>query len=135
MTTSVEDINKHLEFIQMAITRMAGNSFLLKGWTVTLAAAIVGLAAKDSNPNFILLALFPAASFWGLDAYYLRQERLFRALYDAVRSSAETEVFSLSTAKFRREVPSWFRLLMNPSIFFLHGVVIGSVLIIRWILS
>ncbi len=28
---------KHLEFIQAAINRMAGNSFLLKGWTVTLS--------------------------------------------------------------------------------------------------
>ena len=28
---------KHLEFVQNAVTRMASNSFLLKGWTVTIA--------------------------------------------------------------------------------------------------
>ena len=29
----------HLEMVQAVITRMAGNSFLIKGWSVTLVAA------------------------------------------------------------------------------------------------
>jgi hypothetical protein len=29
---------KHLEFIQGVIARLANNSFLLKGWSVTLVA-------------------------------------------------------------------------------------------------
>ena len=33
---------KHLEFIQNAINRMASNSFIIKGWCITL---IVGLFA------------------------------------------------------------------------------------------
>ena len=43
---------KHLELIQGVITRLAQNSFLLKGWSVTLVAAILTLASK--NPNFYL---------------------------------------------------------------------------------
>jgi hypothetical protein len=44
---------KHLELIQAVISRMAGNSFLLKGWSVTLAAALLalgylGLALPDA---------------------------------------------------------------------------------------
>ena len=31
---------KHLELIQGIINRMAGNSFMLKGWAVTLVAGI-----------------------------------------------------------------------------------------------
>ena len=76
-----EDLTKHLEFIQAIIARMAGNSFLLKGWTVTIAAALFALAANDARAVFAMLAFFPALWFWGLDAYYLRQERLFRKLY------------------------------------------------------
>ncbi len=34
---------KHLEFLQAVITRMAGNSFLIKGWSVTLVAALLAL--------------------------------------------------------------------------------------------
>ena len=32
---------KHLELVQSVINRMASNSFMLKGWAVTLVAGIV----------------------------------------------------------------------------------------------
>jgi hypothetical protein len=43
------DKHEHLEFLQAAINRMAGNLFLLKGWTITLIAALFALAAKDTT--------------------------------------------------------------------------------------
>ena len=80
-----EDAIKHLEFIQSIINRMACYSFLLKGWTVTIVAALFALAADKADLRFVILALFPVMAFWILDAFYLWQERLFRALYDGVR--------------------------------------------------
>jgi hypothetical protein len=128
------DRTKHLEFLQNAISRMAGNSFLLKGWTITVAAALFALAAKDSNRSFAMLALFPSLSFWGLDACYLRQERLFRRLYDEVRTSGEKheahDLFSMSTVKYSREVPGWFRTLWVPTVAGLHGVVVVTVFLV-----
>src|SRR5438093_13603250 len=82
-----EDQRKHLELIQAIITRMAGNSFLIRGWVVTLVAALFALAAKDANRSFVLVAYFPCVIFWCLDAYYLGQERLFRSLYNAAAES------------------------------------------------
>ena len=79
---------KHLEFIQAIVARQANNSFLLKGWSITVAVALFAFAAKDTDPRFAVLALFPAMAFWALDAYYLRQERLFRELYEHVRHGA-----------------------------------------------
>jgi len=52
---------------------MAGNSFLLKGWSVTVTSGLFALSAKDNNPIFAFVAFFPSLVFWGLDAYYLRQ--------------------------------------------------------------
>jgi hypothetical protein len=49
----------HLGFIQGVITRMGSNSFLLKGWSITLVAAIFALSAKDADQKFVLLAYFP----------------------------------------------------------------------------
>lgn len=126
------DRTKHLEFIQNAISRMASNSFLLKGWTVIIAAALFALAAKDSNQRFALLALFPSLAFWGLDAYYLRQERLFRRLYDELRKLSDekydkAEPFSMSTKNHSRKVASWFRTLWAPPVIGLHGVVVAAV--------
>lgn len=128
-----EGADKHLGLIQDIIARMANNSFLLKGWTITLVAALFALAEKDSNVNFAILALFPALSFWGLDAYYLRQERFFRKLYEAVSSSIDDELqsippFSLDTTKYQKSVDSWFKTLWSPSILALHGVVVALVI-------
>ena len=88
---------KHLEMIQGVINRMASNSFMLKGWAVTLVAGIFALAAKDTNKLYFIIAYVPILVFWGLDAYYLRQERLYRKLYDKVRKQNETEIdFSMN---------------------------------------
>jgi hypothetical protein len=37
---TMENKIKHLEFIQSTVGRMASNLFLLKGWTITLIAAV-----------------------------------------------------------------------------------------------
>ena len=128
------DRTKHLEFLQNAITRMASNSFLLKGWTITVASALFALAAKDSNRSFAMLALFPSLAFWGLDACYLRQERLFRRLYDEIRKNGEKreahDPFSMSTAEYSREVSGWFRTLWVPTVVGLHGVVVVTVFLV-----
>src|SRR5215467_8708030 len=92
---------KHLEFLQAVISRMAGNSFLLKGWSVTLAAALFALAAKDANLKLIVLAYYPILVFWVLDGFFLSQERLYRALYDKVRALPEANIdFSMDTREF-----------------------------------
>lgn len=130
-----EAFTKHLEFIQNIINRMSNNSFLLKGWNVTVSSAILALIISDPNPLFAGVALFSALSFWGLDAYYLRQERLFRSLYNDLRLSTiakktkKVEVFSLDTDNYDTQVPSWFRTLWSRSVFWLHGVVIAVVII------
>lgn len=91
---------KHLEFVQNTISRLAGNSFLLKGWAVTLVAGIFTLSSKDSNPLFFIVAYIPIIVFWCLDAYYLLQERLFRVLYDHIRSAEkEIDVFCMDISK------------------------------------
>ena len=71
----MENRIKHLELIQGIITRMAGNSFMLKGWAVTLVSGIFVLASKDTDKLYFLVAYLPVLIFWGLDSYYLLQER------------------------------------------------------------
>lgn len=90
---------KHLEFIQGVINRMAANSFLLKGWAVVLTSAIAVVAVREQIGLAALTGLIPVAAFWGLDAYYLRQERLFRGLYNHVRAMDEDQIdFDMNTA-------------------------------------
>jgi len=101
-STDGEDRRKHLEMIQGVINRLAGNSFAVKGWAVTLVAALFALAAQGTNPKFVYIAFVPVLAFWLLDAYFLRQERLFRALYDAATRSASTD-YSMDTRNLLKE--------------------------------
>ena len=73
---------KHLEFIQGVINRLASDSFRMKGWCVVLVAALFILLAREGRVEFIAVALIPVIAFWGLDGYFLWQERLYRARYD-----------------------------------------------------
>jgi len=92
---------KHLEFIQAAINRMAGNSFLLKGWTVTLTGGLVALTFKQIDRHYLFISFAVILLFWFLDGYYLSRERRFVALYDKVRARAEAHVdFSMQTRPF-----------------------------------
>jgi hypothetical protein len=71
-----------LNMIQAVINRLAGNSFLLKGWTVTLMAGLLGFASANSSRGFALIAVFVVIVLGTLDAYYLALERAYRELYD-----------------------------------------------------
>lgn len=119
---------KHLELLQPVISRMALNSFALKGWSVTVTAGLLGLAARGANSGFAVVALYPALAFWSLDAYYLRQERRFRALYDAVRSNAQVEPFSMDPRGFDTTVDTWFRTLRTGVVAGLHVPVFTAII-------
>lgn len=83
---------KHLEMVQGVINRMANNSFMLKGWAVTLVTGIFALSGEATDKLYFLVAYIPIIVFWGLDTYYLLQERLYRSLYDKVRTIDEDDI-------------------------------------------
>lgn len=93
----MEEKIRYLEMIQGIINRMASNSFMLRGWAVTLVSGVTVLAGEDTGWGYLLTILLPVVVFWGLDAYYLRQERLYRSLYDKARKMKKKEIdFSLA---------------------------------------
>ena len=97
----MNDKQKHLEFIQGVVNRLATASFRLKGWAVVLVSALFVLM-KEELGGLAPVALVPVLIFWGLDGYFLWQERLFRALYDHVRVLEEGSVdFSMNVSAFR----------------------------------
>lgn len=87
-----EAIVKHLEMVQGVINRLGHNSFLIKGWSMTiLAAAILFIARSSIYSEFLILVfVVPIINFWILDGYFLWQERLFRGIYNDVRIKNST---------------------------------------------
>lgn len=90
---NAERIVKHLEMTQSVIDRMGRNSFQLKGWSMTLIVASTVLIARTNLPSplFSLALILPIIVFWGLDGYFLWQEKLFRGIYDDVRKQVDTD--------------------------------------------
>ncbi|MGW9165305.1 hypothetical protein ACWGPZ_28720 [Priestia megaterium] len=109
---------RHLEMIQSVIARMNSNSFLLKGWTVTIVVALFAFAnVKDMDSNLIVLAIIPAMFFWGLDAFFVHQEWLFIKLYEYVTTQNEKDInFSMKTSPFKFQVRKWRYALLSKTI-------------------
>lgn len=53
----VEELHKEIDLIQECINRMANNSFLLKGWLVSIIAVVVTLSLDEMNKFVITLWL------------------------------------------------------------------------------
>ena len=128
---------KHLEFIQGVVNRLSTNSFLLKGWSVGLVAALFALAAKDADTRFLLLVFIPIMIFWGLDGYCLWQERLYRALYRHVRLLPEDKTdFCMSTEKVKdKKGLGWLNATFSKTILFFHGALMLSAIIVTYSLK
>lgn len=116
--TDMESKIRHLEMIQSVIARMNSNSFLLKGWTVTIVVALFAFAnVKDMDSNLIVLAIIPTMFFWGLDAFFVHQEWLFIKLYECVTTQNEKDInFSMKTNPFKFQVRKWRYALLSKTI-------------------
>jgi len=86
-----DKILKHLEFVQNTINRMSTNSFLIKGWAITLIGIIFGLNKFEGNylfqysdynlPVEIVIIVLIILLFWLTNAYFLQQERRYIYIY------------------------------------------------------
>lgn len=101
---STEKVVKHLEMVQTIINRLGNNSFLLKGWSMTIIITAMVLVARYDmqNPCIILSFIIPILGFWILDGYFLCQERLFRKIYDEVRCQSDTD-FKMDVVKYKNK--------------------------------
>lgn len=115
---------KHLEFIQNVIGRMATNSFLFKGWAITIAVGLATFAAtSDTRRAILVIALISTLMFWGLDGYYLWLERCFRKLYQETARRAESDIdFAMEPLKDPGSFSSWLRTCVaRPHLWFFYG--------------
>ena len=130
----MQNKTKHLELIQGVVNRLSTNSFLLKGWSVVLVSAFFALSAGGSNPAFVFLAYIPASVFWGLDGYFLWEERKFRKLYDHVRQLEEAKIdFSMDTTAVKGQAGTWFDATISKTLVPFHGVLIGAIIVVMLI--
>jgi hypothetical protein len=137
-----EILHKEIDLIQGVINRMANNSFLLKGWLISLIAVVLALS-KDSllscDLKLILLILcFPIIIFWYLDAFFLHREKCYRELYDWViknRMTSNENLYSLDFRPHQKKVKSVFRVMFSQTLFPFYGLAFSLLIILMFILK
>lgn len=94
---NIQVLHKEIDLVQDVINRMARNSFLVKGWSVTIFSGAF-LLLKDQvftdkvyfvGPIMILASL----AFWYIDGFFLHKEKCYRQLYDKIISNSRPEGF------------------------------------------
>jgi len=108
----------YLQMIQANITRLAGQSTTVKGWCVTLTAALLGYGATAADALVSALSMYVIITFAVLDAYYLTLERAFRALF-ATASANTTPSWDLTPAA--PTIAALLQALRSPAIAILYG--------------
>ena len=127
-----EHLQKEIDLIQSCISRMAQNSFTIKGLSLT-GMSIVGALLIGNNWNIKLCVLLPVIGFWYLDAYYLHLERLYRALYNWVikaRHEGNMEhLYDLDTSRFSKQELSTFKCALRVHNIIFYGILVSLVLV------
>lgn len=122
---------QYLTFIQDVITRMNRNAFQLKGWSITIVAALAALAVDKGSLLLLVVAAISTVPFCFIDAHYLLMERQFRGLYnDVISGSADIKLFSMPKNRYtRREAKTedekkqytYWRVICSRSVLWFYG--------------
>lgn len=135
--TTLEDKRFHLQLIENVIERMAKNSFIIKGWTLTalggLATLFIANQDKKWSYDLLILILICTLIFWWHDAYYLKLERQYRALYKIVSEKDPAEIdFSMLPPETNESVPC---VALRPVLRYSYGIIVLVVIILLFILK
>ena len=131
---------KHLEFLQNNIARMNQCSFQMKGWSITIASALIAVfvsTISDQNPGskiYLLVAIAATVLFWCLDSLYLSKERRFIGMYNdliGVGNGADQPVtqikeYEIPVKKYGGWRYSIFWAMVSPSEFLFYGAIIAG---------
>ena len=115
-----------LSTIQNIAKRMATNSLIIKGWTVVVVGIILLLSSTEYQA---LIAVFALLVFWYLDAYFLQQKKMYRALYKEIvetKLNIGDDFFDIRTARYEAgiEVPRPNKLMRSKTLLIFYGSIL-----------
>jgi len=126
---------EHLRIIQAVIERMGRNSFAIKAGSLTVVVGLLVVTLGMNSWKVSAVGTIPIAMLWSLDAFFIRQERIFRRLYDTVRQGlapeiGSTEYFSMNTDQVQSEVNSLLATMFSRTLAFFYVPLLGALIVI-----
>jgi len=89
-------IIKEMDYVQSVISRMASNSFQLKGWLIGILSFIMAFnkdAIFADSPAYLAILVMPVLVFWYLDAFFLYTEQQYRDMYNDIYKNRIPSLF------------------------------------------
>lgn len=127
---------KHLDFIHNTINRMSTNSFIIKGWTISIVSVLFIFSENNKNERFLAVTILAVVVFWYLNGFFLQQERKFRGLYDKVAGLSENQIdFSMSTSEFKNDKYSLLSAIFGKTIWPLYLTIVIMIVLVKYILE
>ena len=115
---------------------MNSNSFLIKGWSITLISALFALAAKDANISYVLITYVVIPVFWLLDGFFIATERQYRDLYKSVAKKKEAEIdFNLDASSYNKGKNTWLSGVFSKTLIPFYLISICTTLIIMFVIK
>ena len=138
--TKEEILTKEIDLIQGCINRMAQNSFMIKGWCITIVTALIAFLDKNINA-FVLGFIFiiPILAFWYLDSFFLLTERLYRRKYDWIiqnRLESDDKIFDLNPNTFKdKKKDKEIKIMFSKTLRCFYLTLLGTVLLVTIIIG
>ena len=128
---------EHLKLVQGVVTRMAGNSALMKAWgriprhsTIRLLSGIGRSPLVDCSGCCI-----PVIAFWTMDARYLHLERCHIRLYETIVTGSSIAPFGLNYRPYVSTVESSWKIAFSWSVCRFYGSLFAIMLALLVILN
>jgi hypothetical protein len=93
-------LDKEIEYIHSQIGHFDDLSFQIKGWAITIWAAISAFGSSQAT-SLVVLASIPAMmAFWTLDAFFKQYQRRYMARIGAIEMFLDSKAYYHSKEYF-----------------------------------
>ena len=129
-----DNLVEELNSIQTQIQRMAGNSFIVKGWYTTFMSAFIVYIFTKNDFSLIFLGVILTLGCFIYDCYFLYLENRYREKYSWVINNIDNDNFLFNLDPYEEEMLNkpvlWKDILLSKSILVFYFLPLGILLIL-----
>ena len=124
-----DNLVEELNLIQTQIQRMAGNSFIVKGWYTTFMSAFIVYIFTKNDFSLIFLGVILTLGCFIYDCYFLYLENRYREKYSWVINNIDNDNFLFNLDPYEEEMLNkpvlWKDILLSKSILVFYFLPLG----------
>lgn len=129
--------------LQKAYEDMDGKGLTIKGWSITVALAIIGTSILNDKKELLWLAFAASFVFWYLEAYWRGLSHFFAVRIQNIEAAIKNgtwekelplQIYSTWDDEYRKKKDQTLRYMFKRASFLPHGLMPVFILIIYFVL-